>query len=314
MPNHQSHPLITFNKVVANCPNCGEQQFYPFGSREHLGYPLHYVICGNCTLIVMQSQMTDERLQQFYEEDYRSLYSDMQQPTATLLKTQQQRGNHLAQFFAATSGYNSNDAFNYLDIGCSTGVHLDAVKALFPNANMYGIEPGNEFRQFCNNKGLTVFSDINEMKAKGITADAICMSHVLEHIPEPAAYLSFLNETIAAANAFLLIEVPNTLGGHLSFELAHPICFYDQTLINTCHLAGFEKVAIKEHNVTSKYPELQYLTGLFRKSNTLLSPVDYSSLSATTVINKREQSVIRYNTKSFAFKAKRKLLKFFRDL
>jgi len=71
----------------------------------------------------MQSQMTDERLQQFYEEDYRSLYSDMQQPSATLLKTQQQRGYHLAQFFAATSGYNSKDEFNYLDIACSTGVH-----------------------------------------------------------------------------------------------------------------------------------------------------------------------------------------------
>jgi hypothetical protein len=262
----------------------------------------------------MSAQMTDERLQQFYEVDYRSLYSDMQRPSATLLKTQQQRGQHLASFFAAKSGFSANASFNYVDIGCSTGVHLDAVKALFPNATMYGIEPGNEFRQFCNEKGLIVFSSLEEMISQGIKADAICMSHVLEHIAEPAAYLSFVNASIAATDSLLLIEVPNTLGGHLSFELAHPICFYDQTLIHTCLLAGFEQVAIKEHNVTSKYPDPMYLTGLFKKVEASISKPDFANLSAAKVIERRKNSVIRDNSKSLAFKAKRKILKFFRDL
>jgi len=257
--------------------------------------------------------MTDEELERFYEVEYRNVYSNIQQPSADLLNIQQQRGNHLAHFLAEYAGFAANDSFTYLDIGCSTGVHLDAVQKLFPNAHLYGIEPGKAFREFCIDKGLKVFKDIDEMQSAGIKADVICMSHVLEHIPEPANYLKHVSNTIAASNGLLLIEVPNTLGGHLSFEIAHPICFYDQSLINTCHVAGFEKIAIKTHNVTSKYPEPQYLTGLFKKSNTHIAPIDYSYLNAASVIKRRNSIVIRDNSKSVAFRLKRKVLRFFRE-
>jgi hypothetical protein len=54
----------------------------------------------------------------------------------------------------------------------------------------------------------------------------------------------------------LLLEVPNTIGGHGAFEIAHPICFIEKTLRDTLMLANFKDVSIVKHGVTKEEYEL----------------------------------------------------------
>ena len=296
--------MIKLDRTIISCPNCSNQKFSKFGKQIHFNYELNYVICQSCTLIFMQPQMSTDALTKFYQNEYRILYQDSEKPTETLIATQTFRAEHLALFFITNSSYSSNDFFNYLDIGCSTGVHLDAIKKKFPNAKMFGVEPGDKFREYSIKKGHTVFKSLDDFKESGIKADAICLSHVLEHIPEPIDFLKLVNN-VSSKKAFLIIEVPNTLGGHLSFELAHPLCFYSNSLINTCELAGFGAKKIFEHSVTSKYKLPFYLLGFFQKS--VNGSVHQIALSFQQVIEKRRKSLKDVEKTVLRLRIKRKL-------
>ncbi len=284
------HHSITFSNSINVCTNCGSNSFLPFGKHVHFGYELEYIICTNCTLIVLKDQMTDERLDQFYKDEYRVLYNSSSTPTPALLATQSMRGEHLAKLFAKHCHFAKDDVFNYLDVGCSTGVHLDEVKKIFPNANVFGIEPGETFRTYCSNKGLKVYSSVDELKHDNIKLDAICLSHVLEHIGKPAGYLRYLMESVASPGCMLVLEVPNTLGGHLSFELAHPVCFYDETLKDTGQLAGLKPLEILAHAVTGKTSRPQYLAGIFKRTEGLTTQIDFSGRSVHQVIERRKRT------------------------
>lgn len=256
----------------------------------------------------MQPQMSSEALGKFYQNEYRILYQDSEEPTKELIATQTIRAEHLALFFATNSNYSSNQAFNYLDIGCSTGVHLDAIKKRFPNAQMFGVEPGDKFRDYCIKKGHLVFKSLEDFQLSGIKTDAICLSHVLEHIPEPVDFLRLVN-SVSSEKAFLTIEVPNTLGGHTSFELAHPLCFYAGSLVNTCRLAGFNTKKILEHSVTNKHKLPFYLSGFFQKSSDGL--VQQKEFTVNQIFIERQKSLRLVDKAVFRLRIKRKLKNLF---
>jgi hypothetical protein len=78
--------------------------------------------------------------------------------------------------------------------------------------------------------------------------DVINLSHVLEHIPDPVGYLKYIKKDFLKTNGIMLIEVPNTLGGHGAFEIAHPICFIEKTIKETILSSGLGMVAITKHS------------------------------------------------------------------
>lgn len=297
--------MLEFNNKIEYCPNCKKSNFSDFDTFNHFGYNLNYVICEECTLIFMQPQMTIDETNNFYKNSYRKIYQNSEKPTKELLQVQENRGKFLADFFARNSSFDKHHHFNYLDIGCSTGMHLQAIKNIFPNANLYGIEPGDEFRLFCKEKDLNVFESLEEFYLQDIKIDAVCLSHVLEHISDPVNFLKQINH-IQNTNGILLIEVPNTLGGHISFELAHPTCFYTNTLIETCRLAGFEKLNILEHSNTAKYKVPMYLTGIFKKSNIQLPA--HTHLMVEEVKSIRRKILQKLDRKKRFLRLKKKFL------
>ncbi|HKQ72075.1 MAG TPA: class I SAM-dependent methyltransferase, partial [Polyangiaceae bacterium] len=99
-----------------------------------------------------------------------------------------------------------------LDIGCGCGGNARAVRALRPDAILYGIEP--------NPRAAELSSEIFDHLHRGDTQswlaqtqsekfDAVILSDVLEHVADPMAFLRALTAHAGVRDARWVISVPN---------------------------------------------------------------------------------------------------------
>jgi 2-polyprenyl-3-methyl-5-hydroxy-6-metoxy-1,4-benzoquinol methylase len=95
-----------------------------------------------------------------------------------------------------------------LDIGCSTGAFLGLAKSLGWNAD--GIEMSASAAEVAKNTfGVEVFvGDLSEFESEPDTYNYINISHVLEHIYDPVAFLNRVRELLKS-DGTIYIEVPN---------------------------------------------------------------------------------------------------------
>lgn len=106
--------------------------------------------------------------------------------------------------------------------------------------------------------------------------DLLCCRQVLEHIPEPMAFLETLRSS-AGADTIVYLEVPNSrmLLEDLSvWDIVYEHCLYftDESLRFAAELAGFEVIDAREDF------EGQFLSVDSRKSDTMPSPPDLGEL------------------------------------
>ena len=226
---------------VDNCLLCGSDKSRIFDEREMHEYSVVNHICSECGFIYMSPRMSEDELDNFYKEHYRTLYQGQEDPTTANLKTQILRAEDLHSFAQKHTG----KIARFLDIGASAGLLMEA----FQNNNgsdVVGIEPGDSYRKHAQKKGLTLYPSLEVMKKAGEEKfDLISMSHVLEHVSDPKEYLSNLRELLNA-NGCLLLQVPN-VSWHESFEVAHLTSFSPHTLQEMVRSVGFKKVSIKSH-------------------------------------------------------------------
>jgi trans-aconitate methyltransferase len=203
--------------------------------------------------------MSTVELDEFYATEYRQIYQGAEGPTQKDLQTQQGRASALLEFV----GDFIPKVERHLDIGCSAGILLETFRDYFGNQTV-GIEPGDAYRIFAQEKGITIYADIADLLPAGEgRCDLISMTHVLEHLSNPVGYLTYLSEKFLTKSGWLLIEVPN-LYCHDSFELAHLISFSAHTLRQTLQQAGYDIVKLEAHGRPRSALLPLYLTVLAR--------------------------------------------------
>ncbi len=251
-------------EIVQYCPLCSDQHSRLFESRPFRGQIIVNRICKNCGLVFQSPRMTEGELSAFYTSGYRLLQEGSSTPTARNVDIQQKRAGSLLDFVRSEIPSLSR----HLDIGCSIGILLKHFQAAYHNTGV-GVEPGEAHRLQARNEGLTVYATLDELeKAAEERFDLISMSHVLEHLSDPAGYLTHLRESVLVPEGWLLLEVPN-LYAHDLFETAHLVAYSDHTLQQALEKAGFEIVRMEKHG-RPRSPWLQlYITLLARpKINT----------------------------------------------
>ena len=246
-------------EIVQSCPLCGDLHSRFFESRPFRGQIIVNRICKKCGLVFQSPRMTDGELDAFYASGYRLLQEGSSTPTARNVDIQQKRAGSLLDFVRSDIPSLSR----HLDIGCSIGILLKQFQAAYHNTGV-GVEPGEAHRLHARNEGLTVYATLDELEnAAEARFDLISMSHVLEHLSDPAGYLTHLRESILVPEGWLLLEVPN-LYAHDSFETAHLVAYSAHTLQQALEKAGFEIVRMEKHG-RPRSPRLQlYITLLAR--------------------------------------------------
>ena len=228
---------------VMNCPLCDEQQNTLFDQRIFRGYQVSNRLCSNCGFVYQSPRMDKQELDSFYKEEYRRIYQGSQDPVQRDLNVQTKRANFLLDILEESG---IEKVGRHLDIGCSSGILLEQIADHY-QCQSVGVEPGDAYRTYAENRGIEVYASLEDIhKAGEKKFDLITIIHVLEHLPDPVEYLIKLKDRWLKSSGILLIEVPN-LYAHNSFEVAHLSSFSQFTLEQTLGKAGFNIKTLLKH-------------------------------------------------------------------
>lgn len=229
--------------TVTRCPLCENNRSTTFDQRDFRGYQVVNKLCRNCGLVYQSPRMTNSELQIFYRSEYRQVYQGSKAPAKKDLAVQKARSEILANVLEAAG---VEKIRRYADIGSSSGLLLEKIHEDF-QCQVIGIEPGEAYRDYSENKGLKIYDSLDSVRRAGEAAfDLISMIHVLEHISDPVEYLKQLRKTFLSSDGNILIEVPN-LYAHDCFEIAHLTSFSRHTLHEVMKKAGYSTKFLQIH-------------------------------------------------------------------
>ena len=275
----------TLSQPVTRCPLCASTDRQPFDQRLFREVLVENVLCHNCGLVYQSQRMSAEEQDAFYETEYRQMYQGGAGPNPQDLAVQRARAAALTEFLQAQR----LEITRHLDIGCSAGLLLDSVRLSF-GSQPTGVEPGEAYRQYAQDQGLTVYASLEDLEAaENEPFDLVSMAHVLEHIPDPVGYLAHLRETMLSPSGRLLIEVPN-LYTHDSFEVAHTVSFSPHTLRQTLAQAGYRVLDLVKHGQPRSDLVPLYLTVL---AAPLANPQPGAVAPERRVARKRKWGLLR---------------------
>jgi len=238
------------------CLLCNSEENEIFASEESFGFPLTYYQCENCGLVFQSIEESSAAAPGFYEETYRKIYQSSEEPTAKDIWVQEYRAEHLVRLVGA-KGVGAPE--RVLDIGASTGILLEAFERTY-NSVVTGVEPGEAYRAFAEEKGIKMFDSLEALIAsRPEKFDLVSMVHVLEHLADPVGTLQKIRRELLSENGVLLLEVPNFYV-HDSYELAHLACYTPHTLAETVKKAGYGLVSLHGHGIPRSILLNLYLT------------------------------------------------------
>lgn len=132
-----------------------------------------------------------------------------------------------------------------LDIGCANGNILAMFADKFPLWSLYGLENSDAWRDMVSGisgvKGF--FTSMEELK--GQRFDLIVMSHLLEHISDPAAYLKRVRNLLSDSGS-LFVAVPDIRQNPIDLLVMDHCTHFDElTLGDVLRRGGFHVQEIR---------------------------------------------------------------------
>lgn len=198
---------------LEKCIVCGSSQFEPFlvckdytVSQENF----NIVSCKSCGFKFTNPRPENSVIGDYYKAEEYVSHSNTTKGVVNKLY-HSVRNYTLKQKLKLISSYVSRGTM--FDYGCGTGMFLNVCKN--DGWETYGMEPDDNARKMSIEKGLDVFSDKDKVSDR--IADkkfnAITLWHVLEHVTDMEATLSFFKSKLND-DGVLIIAVPN----HVSYD------------------------------------------------------------------------------------------------
>jgi len=221
--------------TAATCRVCGSESHWKFltATIKSSGAELQYWLCPVCGLVFHDEPIPPD----YYREQYRTETNGQPGPTIKELEHQAHRVRALAPYL---KGYIQPGTFA-LDVGSSAGLLLEAMRAW--GATVMGVEPGDAYRKYQQDRGLNVASDLEFV---GGLCDLITCIHTLEHMEEPWNALADMH-FVAKEGALLMVEVPHALLSPAGPSLAHPCLFTPDSLAPLLLCNGWKPIWIIPH-------------------------------------------------------------------
>ena len=171
-----------------------------------------YVKCNNCGLVFQNPRPTSEEIFQFYPDNYEcyTVKSISRRNTPWLLTKAMQYG--MKKRVAKVTRFKKQGRL--LDIGCATGVFLDAMRDLAPKNkgehwDLQGVEISSYAAEIGRAKGFEIFTG-RLMDAHFLDEyfDAVTLWDVFEHLHNPKGDLCEINR-ILKRDGILVMRIPN---------------------------------------------------------------------------------------------------------
>lgn len=230
-----------------NCAVCEGDDFIQLTEKDRYGLYCPNVVCKDCGLVMINPRMIVSSYNEFYNLEYRSLYSGFNSNAAKFFEGQLVRGKRLFNYLYKKRLFSNSDSTPFLlEVGCGAGGILNYFRS---NGFMVkGIDLGAEYLQYGKEQhGLDL--ELGTLRDIEITKipDVIIYSHVLEHVLDLNQELILLR-AISGENTLIYVEVPgikNIASGYRNdplryFQNAHTYSFSLTSLRNLFTKHNFE--------------------------------------------------------------------------
>jgi 2-polyprenyl-3-methyl-5-hydroxy-6-metoxy-1,4-benzoquinol methylase len=239
-----NHGNYTFQSLPSLC---GSTDDVVLSHTDRYGIPTRIVISRVSGFIRVDPYFDNETVSRFYKYDYRDLYSS-NLGVIDYFEKQVLRGEYIYQFL-----HNSGlleGKHTVFEIGCGSGGILFALQQ--KGYQCLGCDYGPEYIAYGKEKGLDLYEGGVDDYSGEKEADIVIISHVLEHIVDPIAFLKSIKK-ILSKQGLLFIAVPGILYNHSShrnllslFCQAHVHYFTLSSLDYVCANAGFRRIKSDE--------------------------------------------------------------------
>jgi hypothetical protein len=222
---------------INRCPYCGSQvsdyraaYSHPVFNAEFCGGTVpvqtlaRFVRCDSCGLIIQSPRMSDERIGLYYSS---GLYREASGRNLMQLDAgEERRAERVKAWVCAVPSF-TPDLKSHLDIGCSRGSFLKAMRA----HTQHGFDANSGYA-----RDVQAFDSREKLKRYELVSSI----HVLEHVTDPQAELKWYK---SLSTRWVLIEVPG-----VSSALLFPHLFYFPVpvLMGMIEKAGLKIVAMTD--------------------------------------------------------------------
>lgn len=172
--------------VRCSCPSCGEQE--QIKEFDKNGFCL--VSCPKCGSLYVSPRPTQKQLDSFYSESEANNFfaSDFLAPYTASRREKifVPRARDIAEKFAELRGIEPRIA----DIGAGTGIFLEELRKIWPEAEYTAIEPSEKMAQICREKRFDVIcSMLEDVGESDGGFDLVTSFELFEHLSEPKRFL-----------------------------------------------------------------------------------------------------------------------------
>ena len=181
------------------CPACGNNHFHEEFEKD--GF--HYVVCLDCGTLYANPRPTKEQLSEFYSrsDSWRFFTEKFFSPFEEARKEKIFKPR--AEQFVREYGEYSKGRIG--DIGGGTGLFLEELKRLWPNARVCTIEPSEDMGRICARKGIEVIPKMFEdLSTEDGRFDFLCSYELFEHLGNPKELLQKVNSVLEKDGCFLM--------------------------------------------------------------------------------------------------------------
>ena len=255
------------------CLFCKANSSTKLYNMDRYGIMIDTVICDRCGLIRSDPYYTNETLDKYYQNEYRSIYTESKKATEDFFAHEVMIGKQVLLYLGSLFGNNFKNK-TVFEIGTGAGGILLPFKEA--GADVHGCDLGDEYIKYGISKGIDIVQgDISVLKSKGL-ADIIILNHVLEHFIDPVKKLDEI-KSLLKEDGVIYISVPGVISHITSYKTfkmylqnAHAYHYSLASLVNLMKIVdfGLEKGDEKVRAVFSKKGKKLEL-----KNNVLLTKV-----------------------------------------
>lgn len=232
-----------------SCPVCSlqEKEFHS-GGYDYLsasGRQFSLVRCKGCGLVYLDSGQEREREGSLYQHNYYRKMSGMSKVLETLFLSERRR---IVEKFKKAPGV-------LLDLGCGTGEFAATMRN--GGWEALGVEPSCAAGGKSAGADKIYRRDLIDLRFPSGSFSVVTLWQVLEHLPEPALYLTEINRLLEK-DGVLVISVPNInslqagFSGNKWFHLdlpRHRWHFTPETVSELLGRSGFRVKEIKHFSL-----------------------------------------------------------------
>ncbi len=165
-----------------------------------------FVRCQECGLVYLQERPTSDEINFYYPSEYQPYRTAIQDERSSWMRRARQR--NIDKYSRPVEQTSPNKPGKVLDVGCSTGIFLDAMRQL--GWETEGVEISSAAVQYARRRfGLDVFQgQLFEARFAPDNFDVVTLWNVFEHLFEPFETLKEVHH-ILKKNGILILVFPN---------------------------------------------------------------------------------------------------------